>query len=153
MQLYMTTRDVAQRRSGDGRTFSWLSRLLSRKLLALAGALIIACSMAESAAAKPNIVLIVTDDMEVGLVAHMPVLKRLIIDQGATFERAYFNYPLCCPSRANLLTGKYTQNTKVTGQSHAQFFNNGNPDHTFAVWLTAAGRAVSDTAEETKQGL
>ena len=79
-------------------------------------------------ATKPSIIMIMTDDMEVGLVEHMPAVKELIVERGATFSRAYFNDPLCCPSRSTILTGKYAQNTGVTRNSHKQFYEAGNPD-------------------------
>jgi N-acetylglucosamine-6-sulfatase len=83
--------------------------------------------------------MIMTDDMEVGLVEHMPAVKELIVERGATFSRAYFNDPLCCPSRSTILTGKYAQNTGVTRNSHKQFYEAGNPDRTIAVRLKTAG--------------
>jgi N-acetylglucosamine-6-sulfatase len=92
-----------------------------------------------SAAAKPSIVLIITDDMEVGLVEHMPKVKSLIAGQGATFTRAYFNNPLCCPSRVTMLTGRYSHNTRVTSNKHAQFYKSGLTGKTSAVWLKRVG--------------
>ena len=65
------------------------------------------------AAAGPSIVLILTDDQDASLTAHMPNLKALA-RQGATFARAYYNDPLCGPSRATILTGLYDHNTGVT---------------------------------------
>lgn len=91
------------------------------------------------AVAKPNIILIITDDMEEGLVEYMPAVRAEIIAKGASFTRAYFNDPLCCPSRAAMLTGKYVQNNKTTDNDHIKFYNAGNPAHTVAVWLQAAG--------------
>ena len=90
-------------------------------------------------ATKPSIIMIMTDDMVIGLVEHMPAVKELIVERGATFSRAYFNDPLCCPSRSTILTGKYAQNTGVTLNSHRQFYDAGNPASTFAVWLHEAG--------------
>ena len=108
-------------------------------LVVLPVLLLVLAGGAPEAAAKPNIVLIVVDDMEVGLVGHMPVVKERIVDQGATFTRVYFNNPLCCPSRATILTGRYAQNTGVTQNSHELFHANDNPARTVAVWLKAAG--------------
>ena len=45
----------------------------------------------------------------------MPNTQALIGGQGMTFTRAYIPYPLCCPSRASMLTGEYMHNHGVRG--------------------------------------
>src|ERR671939_1310521 len=59
----------------------------------------------------PSIVFILTDDQEVALVDTMPNVKALLAAQGTTFNHAYYNDPLCCPSRSTIFTGQYVQNT------------------------------------------
>lgn len=68
---------------------------------------------------KPNIVILYADDMgynDVGFNGRKewstPNLDR-IASQGTIFDRWYTAYPLCCPSRAALLTGKYGIHTTV----------------------------------------
>ncbi len=63
---------------------------------------------------KPNIVIIISDDhsyQTIGAygskIAHTPNLDR-IANEGATFNRAYVTNSICGPSRASLLTGKYS---------------------------------------------
>src|SRR5690242_14863450 len=68
----------------------------------------------------------------------MPSLKELQA-QGVTFAHAYFNDPLCAPSRATVLTGRYAQNSGVTTNSHAQFVAAGDDRRTIATQLKAAG--------------
>ena len=48
-------------------------------------------------------------------IAAMPNTLRLIADKGVTFNRYYVPYPLCCPSRVSLLTGRYAHNHNVRG--------------------------------------
>ena len=43
----------------------------------------------------------------------MPKTQELIFDQGVTFSRGYITMPLCCPSRASILTGMYAHNHGV----------------------------------------
>uniref|UniRef100_UPI00398EEB05 N-acetylglucosamine-6-sulfatase isoform X2 n=1 Tax=Pristiophorus japonicus TaxID=55135 RepID=UPI00398EEB05 len=64
---------------------------------------------------KPNIVLILTDDQDVLLGGMTPLKKtgKLIGDLGITFSNVYVASPLCCPSRASILTGKYPHNHRV----------------------------------------
>jgi arylsulfatase A-like enzyme len=95
---------------------------------------------------RPNIVLILADDMDAGLLASMPNVKRLIADRGATFERAYASYPLCAPSRATILTGRYAHNTGVlsngqggTPGGYPAFHAGAAERSTIATWLTSAG--------------
>jgi arylsulfatase A-like enzyme len=65
--------------------------------------------------AKPNVVVIVADDLGIGDVgcygardAKTPYLDRLAAD-GIRFTDWHANSPVCSPSRASLLTGKYPQ--------------------------------------------
>ena len=45
----------------------------------------------------------------------MPNTLALIAGKGVTFNRYYVSYPLCCPSRVSLLTGRYAHNHNVRG--------------------------------------
>lgn len=63
---------------------------------------------------KPNIVIIISDDhayQTIGAygseIAHTPHLDR-IAQQGALFTKGYVTNSICGPSRASLLTGKYS---------------------------------------------
>ena len=61
---------------------------------------------------RPNVLVIVTDDQRAGLSA-MPKTARLFARGGVRFPRAYVTDPLCCPSRASIMTGRYPHNTGV----------------------------------------
>jgi arylsulfatase A-like enzyme len=73
----------------------------------------------------------------------MSNVNTLLGDQGATFERSFVNYSLCCPSRATFLTGQYMHNHGVLGnQAPNGGFNRFQDLHgrnNLAVWLRRAG--------------
>ncbi|SFS66202.1 sulfatase family protein [Saccharopolyspora flava] len=73
----------------------------------------------------PNIVLVLVDDMDQGLLRFMPQVQRMQ-REGVTFSNFTVTDSLCCPSRASLLTGKYPHNTGV--------FTNAAPDGGFGVF-------------------
>jgi len=64
---------------------------------------------------KPNIVLIVTDDQRADTIAarYMPNLARQVVGEGVRFPLGIASNPLCCPSRASLLTGRYAHHHGV----------------------------------------
>lgn len=64
---------------------------------------------------RPNVLVIVTDDqrMDPATLEVMPKTMRLFRDQGRTFTNAVVTTPLCCPSRASILSGRYTHNHGV----------------------------------------
>jgi N-acetylglucosamine-6-sulfatase len=74
----------------------------------------------------PNIVFIVTDDLDSRSFAFMPLVKSIIGDRGVTFAAGYVSVPICCPSRASIFTGKYAHNHGV--------LINGAPDGGFEVF-------------------
>src|SRR5215210_3049091 len=65
--------------------------------------------------ARPNIILILADDLDLASAQQMPKLRSLLMEEGASFKNAFFTYPLCCPSRATILTGLYAHNHRVIG--------------------------------------
>jgi arylsulfatase A-like enzyme len=64
---------------------------------------------------KPNILIIYPDQLRADTIgcAGNPVIKTPNIDrlagEGMQFNNAYVSFPICCPFRASLLTGKYAQ--------------------------------------------
>lgn len=62
---------------------------------------------------RPNVIVVMTDDQEARSMWAMPKVRRLVGRHGASFRRFYTTYPLCCPSRATLLTGQYAHNHGV----------------------------------------
>jgi arylsulfatase A-like enzyme len=99
------------------------------------GALLIFASPPPAAAAAPaqppNVLLIFADDLRTELgcygvggikTPHIDALAR----RSVRFERAYVQFPLCNPSRASLLTGRYPTATGVLGNT--EFLGSRRPD-------------------------
>jgi arylsulfatase A-like enzyme len=139
--------------SSDRRHFrlaAWAGLLALLCLIGLGGK---GAPPAAAAAQRPSFVVIQTDDQtldelyagfgEPRLLA-MPNTLRLLAKRGMTFNRYYVSYPLCCPSRVTLLTGRYAHNNGVKGnvQPNGGYFGfafRAAYTHNLAVWLQGAG--------------
>jgi N-acetylglucosamine-6-sulfatase len=86
----------------------------------------------------PNIVLVMTDDQALSQVGapYLPRITRLLQSQGTTFQNAFLTTPLCCPSRATLLTGQYGHNNGVLTNSYRYLRGKRN---VLPAWLHRAG--------------
>ena len=62
---------------------------------------------------RPNVVLILTDDQRFDTLRVMPAVRRHLVARGMTLRTAIVTNPLCCPSRATILTGRYSHTTGV----------------------------------------
>ncbi len=96
------------------------------------------------AAEKPNVVLILTDDQILSELDAMPQTGALLRAKGVTFSRFYDSYPLCCPSRATLLSGEYMHNHHVRGNvptfgGQHRFASLGTEAKALPTWLKSAG--------------
>jgi N-acetylglucosamine-6-sulfatase len=123
----------------DGRPWVTLPLLLVGGVALLVSS--VACSKQEvERSAAPddrlNVVFLFTDDQTVwSWRKKMPFLSSRPHGQWTTFRDAFISTPLCCPSRATVLTGQYSRRTGV-------ITNDGRPfddSQTLAVWLKAAG--------------
>jgi N-acetylglucosamine-6-sulfatase len=93
---------------------------------------------------RPNIVFILTDDLDVSEVAAMPNVRKLLAAEGVDFQRFYVSVSLCCPSRVTTLRGQYAHNTavKTNGPSNGGFEKAhalGLERSTVGTWLHATG--------------
>jgi N-acetylglucosamine-6-sulfatase len=102
---------------------------------------------------RPSFVVIQTDDQTLDelyaafgqpKLQAMPNTLNLIAKRGMTFNRYYVSYPLCCPSRVSLLTGRYAHNNGVKGniQPNGGYFGfsfRAADTHNLATWLQGAG--------------
>lgn len=95
---------------------------------------------AAEASKRPNIVFIYTDDQNASEFnrRYMPRTMRLLGDGGTTFSNFVVTTPICCPSRAAMLSGQYAHNNGVyTNKSgYAGLRDQAN---TLGGWLQHAG--------------
>ena len=94
-------------------------------MLTLVGLTLAGGASARPAAHPPNIVFVLTDDLDWSLVQYMPHVEQLQA-QGTTFTNYIVTDSLCCPSRASTFTGSYPHDTGI--------FTNGGPDGGFALF-------------------
>ncbi len=107
-------------------------------------------------AAQPNIVFILSDDLDVttseyweratnaGKDDPLKKTRALLKDKGMTFTHAFAPTPICCPARSTILSGKLGHNTGVLTNAGDKggwqtFRKNGTESKTVAVWLKNAG--------------
>jgi N-acetylglucosamine-6-sulfatase len=93
---------------------AWATLAAFSVLLAIAGAALVARE-AQGAPSQKNVVFILTDDMTTSELSAMPNVQSLLAAQGTSFNDAYVSFPLCCPSRATMMSGQYMHNHGVHG--------------------------------------
>ncbi|MFD1162836.1 sulfatase-like hydrolase/transferase [Hwangdonia seohaensis] len=88
---------------------------------------------------KPNVIVIYTDDqgaIDLGCYGasdiYSPNIDKLA-KQGTRFTQAYVAAPVCAPSRAALLTGKYPQNAGVNGNTSHVPNSHGMPNDQYTL--------------------
>lgn len=73
-----------------------------------------------AAAARPNVLLIVTDDQTpLDGLRVLPQTRRWFRRGGTRFPNAFVTTPLCCPSRGSIFTGRYAHNHRVLDNQQA----------------------------------
>jgi N-acetylglucosamine-6-sulfatase len=130
--------------------------VIATGMLALLCLLATAGTRSSAAAAEPqppSFVVIQTDDQTLDslyatfrtpAIRVMPNTLDLIAKRGMTFNDYYVPYPLCCPSRVSLLTGRYAHNHGVKGnlQPNGGYFGfsfRAAANNNLATWLQGAG--------------
>ncbi|HVN50120.1 MAG TPA: sulfatase [Acidimicrobiales bacterium] len=98
----------------------------------------------EGRSTRPNILFVLTDDLDLREIAEMPFMKAALMDEGVTFSNYFVSVSLCCPSRSTTLRGQYSHNTGVetNGGSNGGFetaHRLGLENSTIATWLHSAG--------------
>jgi N-acetylglucosamine-6-sulfatase len=93
---------------------------------------------------QPNIVFVLTDDLDYASAQKMPEISALLAEQGTSFEEAFVSHSVCCPSRATILTGLYDHNHNVLSNrppdgGFEKFVSEGHEENTIGVGLQEAG--------------
>ena len=91
---------------------------------------------------RPNLVVVMVDDMSAEIADYMSEVQ-LLADEGVSFTNYIVSNSLCCPSRATFLSGKYPHNSKVEGNywpkgGFGRFLNN-DIETNVAPYLSTAG--------------
>jgi N-acetylglucosamine-6-sulfatase len=124
---------------------------MRRLALIMVTLLVLGCgasAQAQVAAEKPNVVFILTDDLDKRLLmSHLsdyPNIKALAA-HGVTFNNAFVTNALCCPSRSTIFTGQYSHNhgimTNTAPDGGAAAFRPLEPK-ALPVWLQGAHYAT-----------
>ena len=97
-----------------------------------------------SATGRPNMIFVLTDDLDYASALKMPQTRFRLIEEGLSFENAFVSHPICCPSRATILTGLYDHNHGVKGNEppsggFEKFLSEGHEENTIGTNLQGAG--------------
>jgi N-acetylglucosamine-6-sulfatase len=97
-------------------------------------------------AQRPNIVYILTDDQDIKLdsLNYQKKLQKMMTNEGLFFDNAFVTTPICCPSRASILTGRYPHNTGTFENQaplgcSSQSWRDRNENRTIGAVLSANG--------------
>ena len=117
---------------------------------------------------KPNILLVIADDMgkdatpnfsEGMIKPNMPTLQSLV-NSGITFDN-FWSYPVCTPTRASILTGKYGINTHVievgdpisTAETSLQSYINSNTNNDYATAIIGKWHLSNNATDPITMGI
>ncbi len=97
-----------------------------------------------SSSSAPTIVLVISDDQRWDTLWAMPTVESELVGKGVEFTNGLVVNPICCPTRASILTGAYSHTTGVYRDlpphgGFATFTGRHEDRSTIARWLHAAG--------------
>jgi N-acetylglucosamine-6-sulfatase len=124
------------------RSRAWGVLAAALAALTLSAVLAVQSGSTAVAQAKPNILVLMTDDQTVESLRVMTNVNSLLARQGVTFTNNFASFPLCCPSRATYITGQYGHNHTIMGNAPpAGGYDKLAPTHanSLPAWLQRAG--------------
>tara|TARA_B110000090_G_scaffold104115_1_gene116856 strand:- start:1833 stop:3125 length:1293 start_codon:yes stop_codon:yes gene_type:complete len=117
---------------------------------------------------KPNILLVIADDMgkdatpnfSEGIIKPNMSTLQSLINSGVTFDNLW-SYPVCTPTRASILTGKYGVNTNVlevgdvisTAETSLQSYINSNTNNEYATAIIGKWHLSNNTSDPVNMGI
>src|SRR3954451_12482228 len=129
-----------------GKAVRLLASMAAAGFIAIVVVLVAAIGSMKSATAaeRPNIVFVLTDDLDSRSMQYLDGLRGVMAGSGTTFTRAYVTDSLCCPSRATILRGQYAHNHGIRSNvapfgGAERFHDTGKDQSTVATWLDDAG--------------
>ena len=141
--------------AGDVHSMTILARRTVAAVLVLLALVASACSQSglpspvppeprpHDAGSQPNIVFVLTDDLSMNLISHMPHVLSLQ-RAGTTMSHYYVVDSLCCPSRSSIFTGQYPHDDGVFTNhppdgGYDAYNKHGNEQRAFAIALRGQG--------------
>ncbi|TPX30749.1 hypothetical protein SmJEL517_g05759 [Synchytrium microbalum] len=101
---------------------------------------------ANSTNKRPNIIFILTDDLDqtMGSVRHLKAVQEHLVKGGTSFENHMVSQAICCPSRVSILRGQYSHNTNFTSINppfggYERFLDLGLHKSYLPLWMRDAG--------------
>jgi N-acetylglucosamine-6-sulfatase len=93
------------------------------------------------AADAPNVVLVTTDDQTLADLRYMSLTRRIVGRHGMSFPQSLSPHPLCCPARAEIVTGQFAQNNGVHSNEgpYGGFPALHRRKNTLGAWMYRAG--------------
>jgi len=138
----MGARTARHRREGE-RRLSVQVAAVGIAIAALASGLAFLPAVLGADDPRLNVIVIVADDQSADSIprfpAVMPFLQQRVLDpedHWVLFPHGYVNTPLCCPSRATMLSGRQAHHSGVQDNADGRLFDE---SATLATWLGAAG--------------
>ncbi|XP_037025437.1 N-acetylglucosamine-6-sulfatase-like [Bradysia coprophila] len=88
-------------------------------VLSVCGLFTLVLYLDQASSADSNFIVILTDDQDIVLNGLNPMenVRKLLANRGALFTNAFTSSPICCPSRASILSGQYAHNHETKNNS------------------------------------
>ncbi len=110
-------------------------------------------SLSADSIRRPNIIIIMADDLgktDISLYGSPPIQTPNIDSiglKGITFTEGYITSPICAPSRAGMLTGRYQQRFGFEYQPHDRYPRNRIEMFVYKNFVATGGWLVADQVE------